>query len=76
MFLFGRFIMENELKYEDALKELSGIVEKLERGDIPLDQTIKYYEQGQLLLKSCREQLNSAEGKLLKLGVDGIKEIS
>ena len=68
--------MESEKKYEDALKELSQIVERLERGDIPLDETIKYYEEGQKLLKFCKEQLSTAEGKLLKIGEKGIEEIS
>ena len=68
--------MENEMKYEEALQKLSGIVEKLERGDIPLDETIKYYEEGQNLLKTCKEHLNAAEGKLFKLTQNGTEEIS
>jgi len=64
--------MENEtLSYEEALANLNRIVERLERGDIPLNDTIKYYEEGQQLLKFCREQLTAAEGKLLKLTEDG-----
>ncbi len=64
--------MENETpSYEEALANLNRIVERLERGDIPLNDTIKYYEEGQQLLKFCREQLTAAEGKLLKLTEDG-----
>lgn len=62
---------KEELKYEDALKQLSVIVEKLEKGDIPLEETVKEYEKGQKLLKFCKEQLTSAEGKLLKLNDNG-----
>lgn len=67
--------MENtELSYEEALANLSRIVERLEKGDIPLNDTIKYYEEGQKLLKFCREQLTVAEGKLYKLTEDGRME--
>jgi len=67
--------MENEnLSYEEALANLSRIVERLEKGDIPLNDTIKYYEEGQKLLKFCREQLAVAEGKLYKLTEDGRTE--
>lgn len=61
----------NEMKYEDALKKLTEIVNKLEGGDIPLDETIKYYEEGQKLLKFCKEELSVAEGKLKKVTDEG-----
>jgi len=65
--------MENEtqLTYEEALLSLNRIVERLERGDIPLNDTVKYYEEGQQLLKLCREQLTAAEGRLYKLTEEG-----
>lgn len=64
-----------ELKYEEALTKLNQIVDKLERGDVPLDETIKYFETGQKLLKFCKDKLNQAEGKLFELTDSGTKEI-
>ncbi len=62
--------------YEEALLKLNKIVEKMERGDVPLNETVKYFEEGQKLLKFCKMELNSAEGKLLKLTEMGtIKEL-
>ncbi|PIE78725.1 MAG: exodeoxyribonuclease VII small subunit [Candidatus Delongbacteria bacterium] len=60
-----------DLKYEDAVKELSIIVEKMEKGEVSLEETVKYYEEGQKLLQFCKDQLNSAEGKLKKLSPTG-----
>lgn len=66
--------MEN-LKYEDAVKLLTEIVEKMEKGEVSLEDTVKYYEKGQKLLNFCKDQLNSAEGKLKRISNSGeVKE--
>lgn len=62
---------ENKVSYEEALFKLNKIVEKMERGDVPLNETVKYFEEGQKLLKFCKTELSSAEGKLLKLTENG-----
>ena len=68
---------ENKTTYEEALLKLNKIVEKMERGDVPLNETVKYFEEGQKLLKFCKTELNAAEGKLMKLSESGnIEEIS
>ncbi|NOR46189.1 MAG: exodeoxyribonuclease VII small subunit [Candidatus Delongbacteria bacterium] len=63
------------MKYEDAIKKLNEIMEKLESGDIPLDKTFEYFEEGKKLLEFCKKQLSEAEGKLLKITKAGTEEI-
>ncbi len=65
----------SEMKYEDAVKKLTDIMEKLESGDIPLDKTFEMYEEGKKLIAFCRNQLTEAEGKILKISKNGAEEI-
>jgi len=44
----------NELSFEDALRELEQVVGKLERGEVPLDESIALYERGAALKASTR----------------------
>lgn len=61
------------LKFEDALAELEGIVDKLEKGTVPLDELIELYNRGELLKRHCEGLLKSAEARIEKisLGADG-----
>tara|TARA_B100000676_G_C17797509_1_gene690405 strand:+ start:199 stop:441 length:243 start_codon:yes stop_codon:yes gene_type:complete len=56
-----------ELTFEQALSELEEIVEKLEQGDIDLEDSIDIYERGTLLKAHCEEKLNSAKLKVDKI---------
>jgi exodeoxyribonuclease VII small subunit len=51
-------------KFEDCLSQLEKIVEQLERGDLPLEQSLKLFEEGMRLSNSCRQELEAAEGKV------------
>jgi exodeoxyribonuclease VII small subunit len=51
-------------KFEDCLSQLEKIVEQLERGDLPLEQSLKLFEEGMRLSTSCRQELEAAEGKV------------
>ena len=51
-------------KFEDCLQRLEQIVEQLERGDIPLEQSLKLFEEGITLSNACRKELEQAEGKV------------
>lgn len=64
-----------EMKYEDAIKKLTDIMEKLESGEVPLDRTFELYEEGKKLITFCRNQLTEAEGKILKISKSGTEEI-
>ena len=55
------------MSFEQALEALEKIVEDLERGDVPLDQSIKIYERGEALKKHCDTLLKAAEDKVEKI---------
>ena len=46
------------------MKQLETIVAQLERGDLPLEDSIKLFEQGMRVSAACKEQLEAAEGKV------------
>ena len=52
------------LTYEDAFERLQKITELLENGNVSLDDSIKYYEQGILLKNFCEKKLKDAEMKI------------
>lgn len=47
--------------YENALKELEGIVAKMESGQLPLEEAIQAYERGSALMLHCHQLLTTAE---------------
>jgi exodeoxyribonuclease VII small subunit len=58
-------------EFEQALEELEGLVERLERGDLPLDEALKAFERGVALTRHCQASLQAAQQKveiLLKRG--------
>jgi exodeoxyribonuclease VII small subunit len=61
------------LPFEKALAELEQIVARLEKGDVPLDESIAIYERGEALKAHCEALLKSAEMKVekVRLGQDG-----
>ncbi len=58
----------SKLSFEQAIKELGGIVEKIEQGQIPLADSISQYERGMSLIKHCRNILEKAEKRIEKVG--------
>lgn len=57
-------ILMAKIKFEDALKGLEDVVERLEKGDLSLDETLSEYEQGLKLYKQCIALLENAEKKI------------
>lgn len=53
--------------FETSLKKLEKIIEKLEDGDISLEDSVKSFEEGIGLVKECQKQLSQAELKVKKL---------
>ena len=53
-----------KVKFEDAVKGLEEIVERLEKGDLSLDETLSEYENGIKLYKQCVALLENAEKKI------------
>ncbi len=50
--------------FEAALKQLEEIVQRLERGELPLEESLKLYEEGIRLSRLCHAKLEEAEGRI------------
>ncbi|MFT4112110.1 exodeoxyribonuclease VII small subunit [Silvibacterium sp.] len=50
--------------FEESLKKLETIVAQLERGDLPLEDSVKIFEEGVQLSALCKKELEEAEGKV------------
>ena len=55
------------MTFEEAQRELEEIVQRLERGEAPLDEALKLWERGEELYRFCRERLDVAEGSIEEL---------
>ena len=56
-----------KLSFEQSMARLDEIVRHLEKGDIPLDDSLALFEEGTGLIRSCEKQLDAAEQKVVKL---------
>ena len=56
--------MSTEKTFESSLKELERIVEQLEAGDLPLDQSLELFEQGVKLSRDCQKRLDEADRRV------------
>ena len=61
------------LSFEESMLRLEEIVRLLERGDVPLEESLALFEEGSGLIARCSKLLDSAEQKVIKLkkGSDG-----
>lgn len=50
--------------FEHALKELEGLVERMEEGDLSLEESLKTYERGIVLSRTCQKALDDAEQRI------------
>jgi exodeoxyribonuclease VII small subunit len=57
----------DELNFESAIKSLTDIVEKIEQGQIPLQDSLEQYEKGMNLIKHCRGILQQAEKRIVDI---------
>lgn len=51
-------------KFEECLQRLEKIVQELERGEVPLENSLTLFEEGMQLSSACRKELEQAEGKV------------
>jgi len=56
-----------EMSFEESLQELERIVEKLENGQLSLDESLALFEKGIQLVKECNTRLKNAQQKVEKL---------
>jgi exodeoxyribonuclease VII small subunit len=59
-----------ELPFEKALAELETIVQRLEKGDVALEESIQIYERGEALKRRCETLLREAEARVEKITRD------
>ena len=59
----------SELSFEDALKRLEAIVQRLESGEETLDNSIKLYAEGDALRAQCEKRLKDAQARIEKIGL-------
>lgn len=57
----------SKLTFEQAIGQLKGIVDSIEQGEIPLQDSLEQYEKGMALIKHCREILQKAEQRIEKI---------
>lgn len=62
------------LSFENALAELESLVEQLEQGDISLEDSLKRFERGIELTRTCQKALADAEQKVHILTESGLQE--
>jgi exodeoxyribonuclease VII small subunit len=56
----------SEMTFEEKMKRLDEIVKTMSENKLPLEDTIKIFEEGQKLIKELKEQLKTAEEKVVK----------
>mgnify|MGYP003374545008 CR=1 FL=1 len=65
--------MAKKMTYEQSIQRLDEIVRNMEKGDVPLEESLKLFEEGAALISACSKMLDEAEQKVVKLkkGMDG-----
>ncbi len=63
--------MAKKKTYENNIAEIDEIIEKLESGELTLDESIKEYEKSMKLIEKCGNILEEAEGKIKKITLKG-----
>ncbi len=58
---------KNAMSFEQSLSRLDEIVKHLEKGDLPLNDSLALYEEGTALIRACSKMLDDAEQKVVKL---------
>jgi exodeoxyribonuclease VII small subunit len=56
-----------EMSFEESMAELEGIVEKLEKGQLSLDESLMLFEKGIKLVRECNDKLKNAQQKVEQL---------
>ena len=62
--------MAQKFDFNKGLLELEGIVKTMESGDLSLEDSLKYFEQGVKLTRQCQSALSEAEQKIALLSAD------
>ena len=63
-------VMSTPISFEESLSRLENIVQQMESGDLKLEESIKLFEEGIKLTKTCNQRLEDAEKKVQQLMKD------
>jgi len=63
--------MEENLKYEEAMAQLEGIVRKMESNELDIDEIAAQLKAAQRLIKFCKDKLSKTEAELSKIQAEG-----
>jgi len=66
--------MSETISFEEAMEKLEVIVQRLEEGDVPLEEALNIYKQGMELSKLCHDKLKNVEEQLAKVITDDGEE--
>lgn len=58
------------LSYEQAMERLEALVRRMEQGEVPLEESLKAFEEGQKLVTRCRGILDDAERRIQQMGLE------
>jgi exodeoxyribonuclease VII small subunit len=58
------------LSYEQVMERLEALVRRMEQGEVPLEESLKAFEEGQKLVAKCRGILDDAERRIQQLGLE------
>ncbi|MFC5463179.1 exodeoxyribonuclease VII small subunit [Lederbergia graminis] len=67
-------ILDKKISFEEAMEQLETIVQRLEEGDIPLEEALDMYKKGIDYSKICHDKLKNAEAQLTKVLTDDGEE--
>jgi len=63
--------MNEEMKYEEAMAQLEGIVRKMESNELDIDEIAAQLKAAQRLIKFCKDKLSKTEAELSKIQTEG-----
>ncbi|MBU5214293.1 MULTISPECIES: exodeoxyribonuclease VII small subunit [Heyndrickxia] len=66
--------MAETLSFEEAMEQLEVIVQRLEKGDVPLEEALTIYKKGMELSKLCHDKLKTVEEQLTSIITDNGEE--
>lgn len=66
--------MNEDMKYEDAMREIERIVRNMENGEPDIDTLTEQLKRAQQLIKLCREKLTKTDEEIRQLLTDGEKK--
>ena len=56
--------------YEEALEQLEALIDRIESGELGLEESIRHYEEGSKLIRHCRDILDAAESRIAEVSGD------